>query len=81
MNNVQESHPDLNKDPKASEDFQRVKMAYDRLRSSQDEEERLRTSEKEYESREEEERRQGRGNTFKPGVNMKLIVMKHVAPA
>ena len=80
MNNVQESHPDLNKDPKASEDFQRVKMAYDRLRSSQDEEERLRTSEKEYESRE-EERRQGRGNTFKPGVNMKLIVMKHVVPA
>ena len=68
MNIVQESHPDLNKDPKASEDFQRVKMAYDRLRSSQDEDERLRTSEKEYESREEEERRQGRGNTFKPGV-------------
>jgi len=64
---TKESHPDLNKDPKASEDFQRVKMAYDRLRSSQDEEERLRTSEKEYESREEEERRQGRGNTFKPG--------------
>ena len=81
MNNAQESHPDLNKDPKASEDFQRVKMAYDRLRSSQDEDERLRTSEKEYESREEEERRQGRGNTFKPGVSMKLIVMKHVAPA
>ena len=62
--NHQESHPDVNKDPKASEEFHRVKIAYDRLKSIYGEEE------KQSCERREEERRQGRGNTFKSGVNI-----------
>ena len=67
--NIQESHPDVNKDPKASEEFHRVKMAYDRLRSIYEEGEGLKQSREDFERRE-QERGQGRGNTFKTGVNM-----------
>jgi len=63
---TKESHPDVNKDPKASEEFLRVKMAYDRLRSIYEEEEGLRQS-REYCESSEQEKRQGRGNTFKSG--------------
>ena len=55
----------MNKDPKASEEFHRVKIAYDRLKSIYEEEE------KQSCERREEERRQGRGNAFKSGVNIK----------
>ena len=61
--NHQESHPDVNKDPKASEEFHRVKIAYDRLRRIYEEDEK--------QSQEHcEEGRKDRGNTFKSGVNI-----------
>ena len=52
----------MNKDPKASEEFHRVKIAYDELRNIYEENEK--------QSREECERRRGWGNTFKSGVNI-----------
>jgi len=58
---TKESHPDVNKDPKASEEFHRVKIAYDRLRRIYEEDEK--------QSQEHcEEGRKDRGNTFKSGV-------------
>ena len=66
----QESHPDVNNDPKASEEFHRVKMAYDRLRSIHEEDDKQ--SHEDFE-RTEEERSKGRGNTFKSGVNINDI--------
>ena len=68
----------MNKDPKASEGFHRVKMAYDRLRSIYEEEEGLRQS-REYCERSEQEKRQGRGNTFKSGVNIKGATSENVS--
>ena len=59
----------MNNDPKASEEFHRVKMAYDRLRSIYEEGEGLKHSREDFE-RGERGRGQGRGNTFKSGVNM-----------
>ena len=55
----------MNKDPKASEEFHRVKTAYDRLRNIYEEDEGLKQSHEDF------ERREGQGNTFKPGVNIK----------
>ena len=70
--NHQESHPDVNKDPKASEEFHRVKMAYDQLRSIYEEDDVLKQSHEDCERRG-EEGRQGRGHSFKSRVNIKYF--------